>query len=79
MTTHRVNFKWNINELISLQREYELLEMTVQEIAVRHARGVDGILAKLEKEGFIETKASARGYPSSPQTMQRKRVLRQRR
>ena len=78
MTTHRVNFKWNINELISLQREYELLEMTVQEIAARHGRGVDGIIAKLEKEGFIETKASASARGSlSP--VPEKRVLRRRR
>ena len=76
MTAHRANFKWNINELISLQREYELLEMTVQEIAVRHGRGVDGIIAKLEKEGFIDLRENARGSLSpAPE----KRVLRQRR
>ena len=75
MTTNRANFKWNINELISLQREYELLELTVQEIAARHGRGVDGIIAKLEKEGFIESRVSAR---ASPSPVPNKRVLRQR-
>ena len=58
----RANFKWNINEILALQREYELLEMTVQEIAAKHERNVDAILAKLEKEGFIDSRHNARGY-----------------
>ena len=58
----RANFKWNINEILALQREYELLEMTIQEIAVRHERSVDGIASKLEREGFIDDRNNARGY-----------------
>jgi len=59
---NRHNFKWNINELLSLQREYELLEMTIQDIASKHERTVDAILFRLQQEGFIETWIDARGY-----------------
>jgi len=60
-TENRAGKKWTINEVLTLQREYELLEMTIQEIAVRHQRSVDGILFKLEREGFIENWNVARG------------------
>ena len=59
---YRHNFRWNVNELLSLQREYELLEMTIQDIADRHERTVDAILYRLQQEGFIETWVDARGY-----------------
>ena len=32
--------KWNVNEILDLQREYELLEMDIQEIAKKHERSV---------------------------------------
>ena len=54
--------KWNINELIRLQREYELLEMDVEEISLKHERTVEAILHKLESEGFISSWNDARGY-----------------
>jgi hypothetical protein len=50
--------------LISLQREYELLELTVQEIAGRHQRSETAILYKLESEGLIDSWNSARGFVS---------------
>lgn len=59
---HRHNFKWNVNELLSLQREYELLEMSIQDIAVKHERTEDSILYRLQQEGFIESWIDARGY-----------------
>ena len=63
MTTYRRSgFKWSINELLSLQREYELLEWTVQQIAAKHERSVEAILFRLESEGFISCWNSARGY-----------------
>jgi hypothetical protein len=58
----RANFKWNINEILALQREYELLGLTVQEIAVKHERSVDAIAYKLERDGFIDDRNNARGY-----------------
>ena len=57
----RAGNKWTIPELIALQREYELLELTVQEIAERHKRSVFAIVARLESEGLVEIGASARG------------------
>ena len=63
MTTYRRSgFKWTVNELISLQREYELLEWTVQQIAEKHERSVEAILFRLEEEEFISSWNTARGY-----------------
>ena len=64
----RHNFKWNINELLSLQREYELLEMTIQDISAKHERTVVAILYKLQQEGFIDTWIDARGYQEFSKT-----------
>ena len=64
VNNRRQGNKWTINELISLQREYELLELTVQEIAGRHQRSETAILYKLESEGLIDTWNSARGFVS---------------
>jgi hypothetical protein len=64
----RHNFKWNINELLSLQREYQLLEMTIQDISDKHGRTVVAILYKLQQEGFIETWIDARGYQEFSKT-----------
>lgn len=57
----RAGNKWTIPELIALQREYELLELTVQEIAQRHKRSVFAIVARLESEGLVEIGTLARG------------------
>jgi DNA-binding PadR family transcriptional regulator len=54
-----------VNELLTLQREYELLELTIQEIAQRHQRTVYAILYKLEGEGFITSWNEARGFKLS--------------
>ena len=50
--TSRANNKWTVNELLSLQREYELLEMSVEQIALKHQRSTKAILFKIESEGF---------------------------
>ena len=63
MTTYRRSgFKWTVNELISLQREYELLDWTVQQIAEKHERSVEAILFRLESEEFIDSWNTSRGY-----------------
>jgi hypothetical protein len=54
--------KWSVNELLTLQREYELLKLDVQQISSRHERSVEAIVSKLESEGFISTWNDARGY-----------------
>jgi hypothetical protein len=61
-TFKRRGNKWSVNELLQLQREYELLEWTVQEIADKHQRSVTAIMFRLEDEGFINSWAEARGY-----------------
>lgn len=62
MQTYKRNGnKWCVNELLQLQREYELLELNIQDIALRHQRSVEAILYKLEAEGFIESWNDARG------------------
>ena len=62
MGMKRNNFRWNVPEVLRLQREYELLGMSVQEIAKLHGRSVRAILCKLEKEEFINNWSEARGF-----------------
>ena len=52
--TKRTGNRWTINELISLQREYELLGLSIDEIALRHQRTPNGIMFKLDHEGFAD-------------------------
>ena len=61
-TTKRNGNRWNVNELLSLQREYELLEWTIQQIAVKHQRTETAILFRLESEGIITSWNDARGF-----------------
>ena len=58
----RAGNKWTINETLQLQREYELLEWTIQQIAEKHQRSVHAILFKLENERFIDGWNNARGF-----------------
>ena len=64
MEMNRCGNKWTINEILSLQREYELLEMNIQDIALKHKRSVTAILYKLEEEGIILSWSEARGFNS---------------
>ena len=64
-TIKRRGNKWSINEILSLQREYELLEWTIQKIAQKHERTNEAILYKLESEGFISSWNDARGFNSN--------------
>ena len=61
-TTKRSGNKWTINELLTLQREYELLEWSVYQIAEKHQRTVMAILCRLKSEGFITSFKLARGF-----------------
>jgi len=58
----RFGFKWSINEMLALQREYELLEWSIQDIASKHERTERAILCKLEAEGLISSWCEAKGY-----------------
>lgn len=46
----RHNYKWSINELLSLQREYELLRLPIPDIAAKHKRTTQAIIHKLIEE-----------------------------
>ena len=59
---YRNNFKWNINELLRLEREYDLLELNVVEIAKLHQRTATAIAMKLQSECIISNYKVARGY-----------------
>jgi len=46
----RHNYKWSINELLALQREYELLRLPIRFIAEKHKRTNQAIIHKLIEE-----------------------------
>jgi len=55
--------RWNSCELENLHKEYNLRELTVQEIAKIHRRSVFSILNKLQNENLIDSKwTNARGW-----------------
>ena len=51
---NRNGYKWSINEILQLQREYELLELSVSEMAKLHQRTDEAIVFKLLAEGFLD-------------------------
>ena len=53
MSYRRHGKKWTIPEVLQLQREYELLNMNLVDIAVKHERSLDSIQYKIESEGFV--------------------------
>lgn len=46
--------RWTVNECIQLQREFELLQLSVTEIALRHKRTPNAIMYKLDQEGLAD-------------------------
>ena len=50
----RANYKWTINECLRLEREYDLLELSIQDIALLHERSPEAILYKLDNEGIAD-------------------------
>ena len=55
MSTHtRYGFKWSVNEILSLQREFELLGWSIDQIAEKHKRTPNAIMYKLDQEGFAD-------------------------
>jgi len=63
-TSKRHGKRWTVSELISLQREYELLEWDIHQIAKKHDRSDTSILYKLEAEGLVASWSEARGFDS---------------
>lgn len=55
MSSHKRNYnKWTIPETLQLQREYELLQWSIDQISEKHQRTPNAIMYKLDKEGFAE-------------------------
>lgn len=55
MSSHTRNgFKWSVNEVLSLQREFELLGWNIVQIAQKHKRTPNAIMYKLDQEGFAD-------------------------
>jgi hypothetical protein len=52
MIYSRNNLKWAVNEILSLQREFELLKLPIDKIAKLHKRSPRAIMLKLDKECF---------------------------
>jgi hypothetical protein len=48
----RCGNRWTVNECLQLQREFELLNLSVNEIAANHKRTPNAIMFKLDQEGF---------------------------
>ena len=50
----RFGNRWTINECLQLHREFDLLELSIDEIAERHQRTVNAIMIKLDSEGHAD-------------------------
>ena len=53
-TQKRSGYKWSVNECLRLEREYELLKLSVSEIALLHERSDEAIMYKLDQEGIAD-------------------------
>lgn len=51
---NRSGNRWTVNEVLSLQREFELLGWDIDKIAEKHARSPNAIMFKLDHEGFAD-------------------------
>jgi hypothetical protein len=51
-TTWRNGYKWSVNECLRLEREFDLLKLSVPEIAKLHNRTENAIMYKLHAEGL---------------------------
>lgn len=56
--------RWTVREILSLQREFELLDLSVQQMASLHHRTEKAILCKLDAEGFITSWDDVKGFDS---------------
>jgi hypothetical protein len=61
MSYKRSGKKWTIPEILRLQREYELLELDVENIALMHKRTPHAIRFKLVNENLVNSLEQIRG------------------
>ncbi len=52
MENKRHRKSWTVNECIQLEREYDLLKLSITDIAIKHQRTPRAIMSKLDKEGI---------------------------
>ena len=50
----RNGYRWTVKEVLSLQREFELLEWDIDAIAHKHKRTPEAIMFRLDQEGFAD-------------------------
>lgn len=53
-TAWRNGYKWTVNECLRLEREYDLLQLSVSEMAALHNRTNNAIIFKLHQEGLAD-------------------------
>ena len=51
---NRTGKRWTINETLSLQRQFELLNLSIDEMAEKHQRTPNAIMFKLDYEGWAD-------------------------
>ena len=64
----RSGFKWNVNELLSLQREFELFQWDIDTIAQKHQRTPNAIMYRLAQEGLADYTVLYNGYQANSTT-----------
>ena len=62
---NRIGNKWSVNEVLSLQREYELLGWDIERIAKKHGRTPNAIMYKLDQEGIADYNVLYYNYHNS--------------
>ena len=65
---NRFGNRWTVNECLQLQREFELLELSIDEIANLHQRTPNAIMFKLDQEGFADYNNLYADYSTQPNT-----------
>ena len=70
----RFGNRWTINECLQLEREYDLLELSIDEMAERHHRTPNAIMFKLEQEGFADYNVLYSNYNNLNSTMNDKKL-----
>ena len=67
----RFGNRWTVNECLQLQREFELLQLSVDEISKIHQRTPNAIMFKLDQEGFADYNVLYANYAKANQANQK--------
>jgi Ran GTPase-activating protein (RanGAP) involved in mRNA processing and transport len=70
-TYKRFGNRWTVNECLQLQREFELLQLSVDEISQIHQRTPNAIMFKLDQEGFADYNVLYANYAKANQANQK--------